>query len=336
MAEKTNALVEVNKSLAEYLKLGYHVPGVTVLTELPQFMRPSIRIVQIDTRMEKGKTSNDEIYSVGGGKYAFGRLAIQHFAAAGRIDLKIVGSVVVQRGRDMHRYSARISGERFELDGAPKRLEDEKAYDLDVRAEEIRRSYEAQVESDHKNWSPDRKVEYVDELVKRFMILKQKFAPEMAITGAQGRVVTKMLGLKPAYTLMELQKAFVIIAVTPVVDMCDPDIKRIVTCAMMGIRDTLYPAPTAAPVYPDIFFMNRDTDITEGPVLTLPDEPALVSAEQPVKAEGLSTADFDDCPRATKVSILRRLVKDDDLKKNIGGMGDTEILALYRGLRKVA
>ena len=61
------------------------------------------------------------------------------------------------------------------------------------------------------------------------MIEKRKFAMEMAITGAQARVVTKLLGLKPAYTIEELRKPFVIVSMHLVVNMKDADIKRMVT-----------------------------------------------------------------------------------------------------------
>lgn len=322
---KTALISDINVKLSEYLKQGYHVPGVTVITERPDFMRPSLRIVEIDTVIAQGKTSNDEIYSVGGGKYAFGRIAIQKFADAGRIELSVLSTPVV-KGKDVARYSASVSGERYELDGAPKRLTDEKTYDLCIREEEMKFKNTEKVEKDHPNWSAEQKSAFVEHGVRKVMIERQKFATEMAITGAQARVVTKMLGLKPAYTLGELKKPFVIVAMTPIVDMRDPDIKQMVTAHMLGIKELLYSAPrstqyTSLPVETvELINVTENSSIAESKT----ESPTVVPASVVP-----SLSEFDDCPRGTKVRILQRILKDESVKAKLTGMDDSALFSLY-------
>ena len=327
MSDSNELITDINAKLEKFLKDGYHIPGVTILTERPEFMRPSIRIVRIDTTFEKGKSSNDEIYSVGGAKFAFGRLAIQKFADAGRISLKVIDTNIV-KGKDVARYSARVSGERFEIDGAPKRLDDVKTYDLCVREEEMRIKYSEKAEKELSKKSPEEKRAYVERNVRKVMVERTKFATEMAITGCQARVVTKMLGLKPAYTLEELRKPFVIVSMTPVIDMMDSDIKRMVTAHMMGIAEALYQAPPPQTYSPD------------RAALALPDEANVElagPAEEPsadpetVSLDGPSLSDFEDFPRGTKISVLRRIVRDGEAKAGLSAMKDEELLRLYEG-----
>lgn len=326
LASNDTLIADINGKLKEYIGLGYHVPGVTVITECPEFMRPSLRIVQIDSIIEQGKKSNDEIYSVSGGKYGFGRLAIQKFADAGRINLKILGTPSVVKGKDVARYSAKVSGERYDLDGAPKRAEDEKTYDLIIREEEMRIKYTTDVEKEHSKWTPERKATYVEMSVRKVMVEKSKFASEMAITGAQARVVTKMLGLKAAYTLAELKKPFVIVAMTPIVDMHDPDIKRMVTAHMLGVSETLYSPPPSISFNP-VVVNHEEAEITA----VESEDISALPANGPVPGPSLS--DFEDCPRSTKVSILRRLVSDEGVKDRLGQLEDEALTMLYEQRR---
>ncbi|MBA4372267.1 MAG: hypothetical protein C0402_05345 [Thermodesulfovibrio sp.] len=331
MSDSSEKILDrINTALREYAQQGFNVPGVTIITEAPDFMKPSIRIVQIDTIIPHGKTSNDHIYSVGGGKFAFGRLAIQEFAAAGRINLRIVSTSAV-RIHGAQSYTAKVMGERYEVDGAPKNIEDEKTYNLTIRAEEMVMKYEERAQKDHPEWSAEQKREFVAKQVKKVMIEKHKFAGEMAITGAQARVVTKMLGLKPAYALQELKKPFIIVAMTPVVDMHDPDIKRMVTSAMLGIRDVLYPTPAPVPV------IQAPAPLEE---LALTGHSALEFDAMPVEAEpvgvdlhGPTIAEFEDCPRVVRLNILKRMVPGDEDMGKLVVMEDGDLVTLYRRLK---
>lgn len=318
-----DVMAKINTALSEAVKKGFHVPGVTVITEYPEFMKPSLRIVTIDTIIPDGEKSNDDIYPVGGGKYAFGRAAIAKFRDAGSIELKILRTFA-----EGMRFTAHVSGQRFDLDGSPKRTEDVKVYDLVAREEELRLKYTESAEKYKSRDTDEQKMAYVNKCVREAMRVKHKYATEMAITGAQARVVTKLLGLKPAYTLAELKQPFFIVAMTPVVDMRDPAIKGMVTAHMLGIRDTLYPVRT------EQLYRATDTaiDVPAVPAAThTSDHEAVVEAsgQQPL----LSVEDFDDCPRSTKVSILRRLVSDEGVKDRLGQLEEEALTMLYEQRR---
>ena len=331
MAENGKTLTEINESLKEYLQKGFNVPGCTIFAKVVDFMQPSIRVVTIDTNLKQS-----EIYPINGGKYGFGRPAIQKFVDAGRIELKLPPDAIrVERGKGIARYTAKVIGERYELDGSPKRLEDAKPYDLIIREEEMMMKYEEKVEKEHPNWSEKQKMDWVTKCVKKIMIEKHKFAAESAITGAQARVVQKLLGLKPAYTLEELKKPFVVVAVTPVVDMKDPDIKKMVTAHMLGIRETLYPHAMGMPSYqPCVTQTIGVSDI--GPENDQVDETIAISGESAASniiPFRTATEDFDDYPRNVKENILRKLITDSAAADNLVNMKDEELVDLFMRLK---
>jgi hypothetical protein len=313
------------------LQKGFNVPGCTIFAKIVDFMQPSIRVVTIDTNLKQS-----EIYPINGGKYGFGRPAIQKFVDAGRIELKLPPDAIrVERGKGIARYTAKVIGERYELDGSPKRLEDAKPYDLIIREEEMMMKYEEKVEKEHPKWSEKQKMDWVTKCVKKIMIEKHKFAAESAITGAQARVVQKLLGLKPAYTLEELKKPFVVVAVTPVVDMKDPDIKKMVTAHMLGIRETLYPHAMGMPSYhPCVTETIGVSDI--GPESDQVDRTVAISGESATSniiPFRTAAEDFDDYPRNVKENILRKLITDSAAADNLVNMKDEELVDLFMRLK---
>jgi hypothetical protein len=82
------------------------------------------------------------------------------------------------------------------------------------------------------------------------MVQLKKFAVERAISGAQARVVAKLLGMKQAYLLGDLKKPFAILSVIPDIDMEDQRIKEVVTLNAIGLRDIYYPTGSALPHVP--------------------------------------------------------------------------------------
>ncbi len=307
---------KINGLLEQYLKMGYHVPGATVYAEIAPFMKPAVRTVSINPDIRAG-----EVFAVSGGKLAFCRPAIQKFIDAGRIELSIPQDPVVDKGKDVHRIRVSVVGERYDLDGAPKRLEDVKVIDLVAREEEARNQYEAKTKKDPelKNKSEQEKREYIEGAVRKLMIEKQKFAVEAAITGAQARVVQKLLGIKPAYSAAELKHPFVILSVIPLVDMEDPDIKRMVTARMLGIRDVMYPG-TQRPHLP-------------APVHATAEPHVELSCEPAPRPLGCDDGGFNDLPRSQRITILRQIIADAEMSVRLPGLPDTELSRLFAEFR---
>lgn len=333
MVKKTE-IDDLNEKLKDYQSKGYNIPGTTVIMETADFMRPVIRIVQVNAIIPEGKTSNDDIYSVGGGKFAFGRSAIQNFADAGRIDLRVpLGATRVEKGPNIDRYIAAVVGERYESDGSLKRLEDQKSLDLVIRSEELRIKCRDKVDKDHPRWSPSEKQEYVERYMEKVRIEKHKFAMECAITGAQARVVTKLLGLKPAYTLAELRKPFVIVSMQIVVNMQDVDIKRMVTAHMLGIKEAIYPQSAQSG------YVSHPAagvgEVASGRETAL--ESLSIGAPVVAVHKAANIVDgFDDYPRAMKEAILKRLLGTSSLTGRLGEMEDPELAKLYGDLKAAA
>ena len=95
MVENGKTLTEINESLKEYLQKGFNVPGSIIFTKIVDFMQRSIRVVTLDTNLKQ-----TEIYTLNGGKYGFGRPAIQKFGDAGRIELKLPHDAIrVENGK---------------------------------------------------------------------------------------------------------------------------------------------------------------------------------------------------------------------------------------------
>ena len=107
MVENGKTLTEINESLKEYLQKGFNVTVCTIFTKIVDFMQPSIRVVTIDTNLKQSET-----YPINGGKYGFGRPAMQKFVDAGRIELKFPPDAIrVERGKGFARYTAKVIGD---------------------------------------------------------------------------------------------------------------------------------------------------------------------------------------------------------------------------------
>jgi hypothetical protein len=322
-----NEIEDLNKQLKDYQTKGYNIPGTTVLRETSaDFLRPTIRLVTLNPNIKEG-----DIYEVSGGKCAFGRPAIQKFADAGRIELSIPqNGTRIERGPKLERCIARVVGERYDLDGALKRIEDEKSLDLIAIAESLYNKNMGKVSRNHPKWSLAQKEEFVESYVSEVMVDKRKFAPEMAITGAQARVVTKLLGLKPAYTREELTKPFVIISVELVVDMKDPATRQMVTAHMLGIREAIFPQSVQSAYVSPPAESIREVEVIK--------DPALVTASvSPLPVRPANADDnFLDYPRAMREAIVRRLPGAQSFEKDIHNLPDTELSSLYGSLKKAA
>lgn len=242
----------INSELSGFKDKGYNIPGTTVITTKPPFFKPIIRIVEIDTAMDsKGKIIGSDIYPVTGGKYAFSFTAIKRFIDAGRIEFE---KPDIDINTEFETVTAYVRGSRFDIEGTVRVQSDGKTINIPAREIEITETYCKRGDEIAKKekWNDDRLRRYIDMNVKSYIIQLKKFAVERAISGAQARVVTKLLGMKQAYPLDVLKKPFVVLSVIPDIDMDDQRIKEVVTLNAIGLRDIYYPAGSALPHVPHI------------------------------------------------------------------------------------
>jgi len=81
--------------------------------------------------------------------------------------------------------------------------------------------------ADPKNkWGEKERVDYIERGIKRDMLQKRKFRVQLAQTGAMGRVVKKILGLKSTYTMEEMKKPFVVPKIVFSPDTTDPKVRE--------------------------------------------------------------------------------------------------------------
>lgn len=237
-------IVVVNEELASLKEKGFNIPGASVITAKPPLFKPVLRIVEINV-----KEGSQDIYPVTGGKHALAFTAIKRFIDAGRIEFD---SPQVKIDKDLEVVEAFVRGSRFDIEGTVRFQCDGKSIDLNAREVEITETYRKKAEymSKKERWTAERTENYIALNVRGYMIQLKKFAVERAISGAQARVVSKLLGMKQAYTLEELQRPFVIISVVPDIDMEDTRIKEIVSLNALGLRDALYPTGAGFPALP--------------------------------------------------------------------------------------
>lgn len=247
----------INTELSGFKDKGYNIPGTTVITTKPPFFKPVIRIVEIDTAMDpKGRIIGSDIYPVTGGKYAFTFTAIKRFIDAGRIEFE---KPDIDINPELETVTAYVRGSRFDIEGTVRVQSDGKTINITARENEITETYSKKGDelAKKEKWNDDRLMRYIDMNVKSYMIQLKKFAVERAISGAQARVVMKLLGMKQAYPLGDLKKPFVVLSVIPDIDMEDQRIKEVVTLNAIGLRDIYYPAGNGLPHVPHAYVTER-------------------------------------------------------------------------------
>ena len=240
----------INTELSGFKDKGYNIPGTTVITTKPPYFKPVIRIVEIDTAMDpKGRIIGSDIYPVTGGKYAFTFTAIKRFIDAGRIEFE---KPDIDINPELETVTAYVRGSRFDIEGTVRVQSDGKTINITARENEITETYSKKGDelAKKEKWNDERLMRYIDMNVKSYMIQLKKFAVERAISGAQARVVMKLLGMKQAYPLGDLKKPFVVLSVIPDIDMEDQRIKEVVTLNAIGLRDIYYPAGNGLPHVP--------------------------------------------------------------------------------------
>lgn len=335
----SDVISEINAQLEQYRQARANIPGIVTITRKPDYMTPVVRIVQINTDLSAG-----EIYSVSGGKYAFAQLAMLKFMQAGRIEFDSAshrGTRVDDR-RDPDSIEVKVVGKRFDMDGVVQCMPDEKKMNLQARAEAMRYSYELKVNKDNPRMPEDQKKLIVEKKLKEYVLQLRKFMHEIAVSGAQARVITKLLGLKKAYTLDELKKPFIIVSLIPEVDMTDPAIKQMVTAHMLGIKDLLY--PTAAGIT-STYMPHESVSIHheiggilpefdgEAEIQSFDNDTQVAPPAQPA-AINRDVLDFKEYPLDVQVEIVEKLMAGKGITpmKPLKEAGEDEIFNLYKQL----
>jgi hypothetical protein len=221
--------LELAKELEKFRKEGKYnvlVPTAT-LQEISPFHKPVLEIVNINPDPKGG-----DVYEVvsGSGNYSMTAASLSKISFAAGLIWNAKGCQRTDDGSKPKEVSYRMEAVVRKEDGTYMPLNAEYLIDLDVINEEISNSYEAKSQAimkDPKNrWKESDRVAYVERSIKRDMLQKRKFRLQLAQTGAMGRVVKKILGLKSTYTKEELQRPFVVPKIVFSPDVSDPKVRE--------------------------------------------------------------------------------------------------------------
>ena len=126
-------------------------------------------------------------------------------------------------------------------------------YDIDLvtKAENLTYAYKAKGVKDKKTGV--KLQEYIDYCVGRDIRAIREFKAERCESGAKNRVIRALLGLKAAYSKVQLSKPFVVIRINYVLDLDDPKVQRYLLEKSTGAQFNVFgPRSNIIPFPPQI------------------------------------------------------------------------------------
>ena len=236
-ARDSQIVKETNEKLQSYLKLGYNIPGATSVELKPYMLRPYIELISVDTDPDGG-----DIRAINAGKYELTAQALKRFRIAGNITFSEPKTTEIRTNF----IEVEVTGKRFKLNGMADFHPDKKSLGLDdyetyQRSEATKRVNSA--DSLHKDKARDEKAAVIEGMVAEAVASRKAYLRECAVTGAQNRVILKLLGLKAAYSMEELKKPFVIVSMVPDTNNedLDPQVKLALACRALEVAEMMYP-----------------------------------------------------------------------------------------------
>jgi hypothetical protein len=318
-------LAEMNGKLAEFKQKGYNIPGATTVEVKPLRLRPVIEQVIVDINEAAG-----DIRHLSGNKFELTAQALKRFRIAGNITFSEPKTTELRPKL----IEIEVTGRRFRLNGTPDFLPDRKCIDLEAYEENQRKAAVKKVDDDklYKNKSPEEKRLIAERKVKEALASRKAYLRECAITGAQRRVVIKLLGIKTAYTKEELQKPFIIVSMIPDTGgNPDPEFLRMIGFQALDITEMMF--KTARGISEE----KPRMDIA--PLAAM--EPANVVVEDPDMGASAGPEPFDvetyrDSPREVQEQILGRMFGDRGLPLiSFTGMKEEELVGLCKQVASV-
>lgn len=223
MAEE-KALVKVDERLEEYTKKGFNILlPTTTIQEISPLHKATLEIVKISV-----DPRDKEIYEprTGSGDWALNGNALEKIAYAAGISWVPEDCRRTDDGTNPNIVSYRAVGKVKKEDGEFRVQVGEYTIDLSVIEEEIREQYTKKAGRE-KNWSEQKKKDYVETCLRRDMLQKRKFRFQLAQSGAMYRVIRKILALKGTYKKDVLQKPFVVPKIAFHPDINDPEVRKV-------------------------------------------------------------------------------------------------------------
>ena len=314
-------LAEMNKKLDDFKKKGYNIPGATTVEVKPLRLRPVIEQVVVDINDGAG-----DIRHLSGNKYELTAQALKRFRIAGNITFSEPKTTEIRPKL----IEIEVTGRRFRLNGTPDFLPDRKCIDLEAYEENQRKANLKKVDEEHRNKSPEEKRLIVERKVKEAVSSRRAYLRECAITGAQRRVVIKLLGIKTAYTKAELQKPFIIVSMIPDTGgNCDPEFLRMIGFQALDITEMMF--KTARGISEEKPRMDV-VPLREAEPANVVEERDIV---EPPASDPFDVETYRDSPREVQEQILARMFGERGLPLiSFGGMKEEELVGLCRQVQE--
>jgi hypothetical protein len=232
---QTQALV------ADYPKEKFNLllPTITVADVEGQFHKPRVELVKIDPDTDAGEVYQDK--RMPKGKVALTRRALQKFQHAAGVqfppqlnEVKIITDKVCL-------YQA--AGAVRKADGSPLVVTASKLVDLELEEIKFREQAKRRNEYREKDGKPPWTEDEIEAQVRRDLIQARENMVQNAETKAQNRVLRKILALKDAYEISELQKPFALIRFDQSFDLDDPRQAQLLLSQAASSSGALYGAP---------------------------------------------------------------------------------------------
>jgi hypothetical protein len=329
----------VNTAIEDYKKKGCNIVGNLVLTREPEYMTPILSVVQLKIKVEDG-----DVYPIAGNKYGISSAGIRKFRIAGQV--KFRGNPKV--GFDPNKHTtvrAFVIAYRIDIDGTVQEQSGSKTFDLVVREEEVRMKYTKMWEEDKygkfKGKSEADKHLFVEKNTKEVMLPKRKFVEDICVTGAESRAIIKLLGLKSAYTMEELQKPFVFITMRPETDWLDLPLKRTIMAGWNATRFDMYPSGYRddCRAIPDRAYESFDCSVEEDLALEQAGKEAAdieqsqesLITHEPTPVPKSVSVGFINFPRKTREQVVQKLMERTGKKveKPVSDLSSEDLVKLY-------
>lgn len=277
---------------------------------LSEFHAPIVERVQLSINPDDGDVyahDNVDLSNKDGSpnlrkKWRPTKQALMKLSVCAGVIWSVTESRRIDNGADRNYCAYRAVGGLRKADGQPVFFSADYDMDLEVVEEELREQYERKAEvAKAKGW----KSVDIEACVRRDLLQKRKNKLKLCEAGAMNRVLRSLLGIKQAYTTVELQKPFVMVRIVFRPDFSDKEVRqRLIDAhirAMTGVYGTeaiaQAPKPEAEPI-----------DVTPVADEEPPPEPEPTTETQPDPDENLFL-DFENMDDADQGATLERLAK---------------------------
>jgi hypothetical protein len=345
--------IDPAKLLKDYQDKGYNIltPSIT-LDGLSEHHYATIETIQLSHKPDDG-----DVYKHQSGGFIISKQGLDKLAVLADIIWDKDECKRLDDPENRNYFAFQAFGAIKKADGKYVPAKGYKDMDMLVEREELDFKYLAKGKKANK--TGQELEDYINYCVKRDMIHKRKFGPEMCESGAKNRVIRALLGIKKAYTVPELQKPFVVIKITYQPDYDDPEIKKLMTYLSVSAQTNVFgglpPAPPAleAPKSPSrpksdytdaVVVEGDDTPEPESNGIDPDDEIPFNDSEIPFEEDEAEEDQFDLWDRKSQDTHITKLAKEKSYNlagllkrmkvKELADLSDIQILQVYDNLKK--